>query len=244
MVAAKFGWAHSHSSRHAKATRSAPGRCWCGWTTARCVPRVTQARAAVTALEAQVRAAASREQQARRDAERFRGLGSEGTVSVSELEAGRTGLSLARDQWRQGPGPGAQPRAPHSPRPRACSRISPSARRLPAPSPRAWADLGEWSAPERRCSPVGRPRPAVSQGITCRRSRLAGCGSDCRRACISMRFRISRVRRPCAYIAAQADSHPRKCRPATSRGEAGVCRQTLPGRPHSRHRLTPDCAMP
>lgn len=63
--------------------------------------RVSQARAAVTALEAQVRAAASREQQARRDAERYRGLRAEGTVSVYELEQAELSLSLASDQSAQ-----------------------------------------------------------------------------------------------------------------------------------------------
>ena len=63
--------------------------------------QVTQARAGVAALGAQVRAAASREQQAQRDAERFRGLGAEGTVSVYELEQAELARSLARDQRLQ-----------------------------------------------------------------------------------------------------------------------------------------------
>lgn len=100
MVAAKFGGRIAQLEAREGDTVSA-GQVLVRLDDSQVGARVTQARAAVTALEAQVRAAASREQQARRDAERFRGLGSEGTVSVSELEQAELAWSLARDQWRQ-----------------------------------------------------------------------------------------------------------------------------------------------
>ncbi len=100
MVAAKFGGRIAQLEAR-EGDRVSVGQVLVRLDDSQVRARVTQARAAVTALEAQVRAAASREQQARRDAERFRGLGSEGTVSVYELEQAELAWSLARDQWLQ-----------------------------------------------------------------------------------------------------------------------------------------------
>ena len=100
MVAAKFGGRIAQLEAREGDTVSA-GQVLVRLDDSQVGARVTQARAAVTALEAQVRAAASREQQARRDVERFRGLGAEGTVSVYELEQAELAWSVARDQWRQ-----------------------------------------------------------------------------------------------------------------------------------------------
>lgn len=100
MVAAKFGGRIAQLEAREGDTVSA-GQVLVRLDDSQVRARVTQARAAVTALEAQVRAAASREQQAQRDVERFRGLGAEGTVSVSELEQAELAWSVARDQWRQ-----------------------------------------------------------------------------------------------------------------------------------------------
>lgn len=100
MVAAKFGGRIAQLEAREGDTVSA-GQVLVRLDDSQVGARVTQARAAVTALEAQVRAAASREQQAQRDVERFRGLGAEGTVSVYELEQAELAWSVARDQWRQ-----------------------------------------------------------------------------------------------------------------------------------------------
>lgn len=100
MVAAKFGGRIAQLEAREGDTVSA-GQVLVRLDDSQVGARVTQARAAVTALEAQVRAAASREQQARRDVERFRGLGAAGTVSVYELEQAELAWSVARDQWRQ-----------------------------------------------------------------------------------------------------------------------------------------------
>ena len=100
MVAAKFGGRIAQLEAREGDTVSA-GQVLVRLDDSQVGARVTQARAAVTALEAQVRAAASREQQAQRDVERFRGLGAAGTVSVYELEQAELACSVARDQWRQ-----------------------------------------------------------------------------------------------------------------------------------------------
>lgn len=60
--------------------------------------RADQAREAVAALEAQVRAALHKQEQANRDAKRFRDLAAEGTATKHEMEETELAWDVARDQ--------------------------------------------------------------------------------------------------------------------------------------------------